>query len=98
MRSRVFKKEVLLVKAANRTFTKLLKMEKKYALKVINTAHPNDQLFKCMNHLYIEYEAIKTLHHPKIIKTFGIFFGDSDHSTSILLEFCPFNLSSSVKN
>lgn len=76
---------------------KVVKDGKKYALKVINTALPNDQLFECMNHLYIEYEAIKTLHHPNIIKTFGIFLGDSDHSPSILLEFCPFNLFSMIK-
>lgn len=40
-----------------------------------------------------EYEVLNSLHHPNIIKAFGFYNGDKMHDPSILLEYCPHNLS-----
>lgn len=54
--------------------------------------------FSMMKRFLQEYEILNSLHHPNIIKTFGICFGDSANPPSILLEFCPCNLSDIVED
>lgn len=38
------------------------------------------------------------LNHPNILKAFGIFFGDKETPPAILLEYCPKNLFTVIKN
>lgn len=42
--------------------------------------------------LYLEYELLSNLNHPKIVKVFGFYFGDENHNPAILLEYCKFNI------
>ena len=50
-----------------------------------------------MNKFFYEFELLNQLDHPNVIKTFGFCYGDSTHPPSILLEFCPCNLSYFIK-
>lgn len=45
-----------------------------------------------------EYEIMRFLEHPNIVKTYGIYFGDEKNPPSILLELCPSNLDFNIKN
>ena len=44
-----------------------------------------------------EYEIMNLLHHPNIIKTFGILMDSSKHPPSILLEYCSQNLQTAIE-
>lgn len=48
-------------------------------------------------HFIGEYEILNNLNHPNIIETYGFFLGDNDHRPSILLQYCPYNLSQAIK-
>lgn len=52
----------------------------------INATH------KSVQHFLTKYEILSMLHHPNIVKTFGIFLSDETNPPSILLEFCPQSL------
>ena len=43
-----------------------------------------------------EYELLYKMNHPNIIRSFGFFIGDEKRPPSILLEFCPHDLSSAI--
>ena len=43
-----------------------------------------------------EYEILHNLYHPNIVRAFGFCMGDKLHAPSILLQFCPHNLSEVV--
>ena len=57
-----------------------------------NNQSENDVDYDKEKQLLREYEVINKLDHPNIIKIYGIFFGDSTHLSSILLEYCPYTL------
>lgn len=42
--------------------------------------------FKRQKRFILEYEVVNRIHHPNIIKTYGIFFGNSERLPSILPE------------
>lgn len=44
-----------------------------------------------------EYELLNSLHHPNILKTYGIFIDDKS-PLSILLEFCEQDMTDAIKN
>lgn len=53
--------------------------------------------FDKIRRFFGEYDAINSLNHPNIIKTFGFFMGDKVNPPSILLEYCPHSLKSYIK-
>lgn len=69
-----------------------------FALKELEVTSSISENYEHLRRLLQEYEIINTLVHPNIIKTYGICFGDDTHPPSIILEFCPFNLSKCVKD
>ncbi|KAK8882130.1 Serine/threonine-protein kinase 36 [Tritrichomonas musculus] len=68
--------------------------EVKYALKVM---HMREIDGKKLRHFMMEYEILNHLHHPNIIRAFGISLDSDSCSPSILLEFCPQDLHSLIK-
>lgn len=76
---------------------KVYKVFKKliYALKVMNTMNASHEN---LQHFITEYEIMNMLHHPNILKTFGIFFSGLNNPPSFLLEFCPNNLDQAIKS
>ncbi|OHS99329.1 hypothetical protein TRFO_34234 [Tritrichomonas foetus] len=53
--------------------------------------------FRKMKYFMNEYEIMSKIVHPNIIKTYGICYGDDQNPPSIILEYCPYNLSNSIK-
>lgn len=53
--------------------------------------------YEKMKRLIQEYELLKLLNHPNIVKEFGIFLGKESNPPCIVLEYCPTNLMKSVK-
>ncbi|KAK8836649.1 hypothetical protein M9Y10_037585 [Tritrichomonas musculus] len=45
-----------------------------------------------------EYEILSMLHHPNVLKTYGIFFSDEKSPPSILLEYCSNDIVKMIKN
>ena len=76
---------------------KVFKVFKKifYALKEMNVT--NESSSNLQNFLK-EYEIMNILKHPNILKTYGIFLSNENKPPSILLENCPNNLESMIKN
>lgn len=64
-----------------------------YALKEVNIREEEQQNF---GRFIGECELLCMLEHPNIVKTFGIFMGDSSQLPCILLEFCNGNLNDAV--
>lgn len=75
--------------------------EEFFALKKLRvlprTIETDNANFEKMKKFFSEYEFLSSLNHPNIIKTYGFCLGDSGHSPSILLQFCPYNLTDLVK-
>ena len=76
---------------------KIIKVAKKviYVLKVMKNKNITH---KQLQHYIAEYEIKNALHHPNILKTYGIFYGNEELAASILLEYCPMNLDEAIKN
>lgn len=78
--------------------------EQHYALKTllmtdtIIDPQTNSTLFEQIKRLLQEYEILHLLNHRNVIRSFGFFYGDEKHSPSILLELCPYNLVTKVRN
>ena len=70
-------------------------MKKIYALKIMKIGKNNHNVFKKFVN---EYEIMNMLDHPNILKTYGIFFSDEKMPPSILLEYCPLNLSDLIQS
>lgn len=68
--------------------------EEKYALKMMN---PEETSVEKQRNFLGEYEKLNYLNHPNIIKTHGIFMSDEKNPLSILLEFCPTDISRAIK-
>lgn len=47
---------------------------------------------KKLQKLFMEFEILDKLNHPNIVKTLGLFVGDSNNNPAILLEYCRSNL------
>ena len=75
----------------NGTVYEIIK-EKLYALKELN--HINNDSFR---KLIKEYEILNILHHPNVIKTYGIHLSDETTPPSIILEHCPQNIENVIK-
>ena len=76
---------------------KVFKVAKKknYALKVMKVNDCTEVDF----HKFIEqYEIMNLFDHPSIVKTYGIFLSTKDSEPSILLEYCPINLSKAMRS
>ena len=48
-------------------------------------------------HFFQEFEVIFKLNHPNIVKAYEFCFGDSTHSPSYILEYCPNNLKKCIE-
>ena len=68
-----------------------------YALKIMKIKQ-NEDNFDQFRYFISEYELMNMLNHPNILKTFGIFLSNKEMDPSILLEFCPTNLTNEIKN
>ncbi|OHS99580.1 hypothetical protein TRFO_33953 [Tritrichomonas foetus] len=76
-----------------------------YALKILqidsnteNEKGDSSHHFLEIKNFLKEYEIMSLISHPNILKTYGICYGDSTHSPSILLEYCPTNLKKNISN
>lgn len=75
---------------------RVVKVYKKveYALKIMNVDDCNMENLKS----YVkEYEILKLLNHPSILKVYGIFMGDESNPPAILLEICSLDISKALK-
>lgn len=50
-----------------------------------------------LRRFFNEFDVLKQIDHPNIIKTYGFFPGDKKYAPSILLEFCTTNLKKIIK-
>lgn len=66
-----------------------------YAMKEMDI---NKSDIKSFQHFIGEYEIINMLHHPNIIKTFGIHMSSISIPPTILLEYCPTNLQTAIED
>lgn len=73
---------------------KILKKEL-YALKEMNS---DKNTIVDFQHFIGEYEIMNMLKHPNVLKAFGIFMSSAKNPACILLEFCPMNLETAIKN
>ncbi|OHS96779.1 hypothetical protein TRFO_36965 [Tritrichomonas foetus] len=78
--------------------------EEFYVLKILHIDslienEKSDQFYniKEIKNFIKEFEILSQISHHNILKTYGICYGDSTHSPSILLEYCPTNLKKSIK-
>lgn len=73
-----------------------------YVLKVLfvtdgKKKSKSDDSFKQLKRFIQEYDILRTLNHQNIICTYGFCYGDDTHPPSILLQFCPHNLSDHIE-
>lgn len=78
-----------------------------YALKVYlmnkksssskSSSKDSKKTLNSLNQLVRKCEIMNRVCHKNIIKTFGFCFGDENHSPSLLLEYCEYNLSDLVE-
>ncbi|KAK8852546.1 hypothetical protein M9Y10_017532 [Tritrichomonas musculus] len=73
-------------------------IEINYAFKILSviSSYKSESFHKKCKSLLSEYELLNTVNHPNIIKTFGFFVGDHIKPPTIMLEFCPGDLSSKI--
>lgn len=84
----------------------ILPIDKKYlslkilnddGLKILNSEKTEINLNACQT-LLSEYEKLKKLDHPNIIKVYGFYFGDVKNNPAILLEYCIHNLKDAIND
>ncbi|OHT04476.1 hypothetical protein TRFO_28038 [Tritrichomonas foetus] len=72
--------------------------EKKYALKQLKgKGKEQESDFENQKHFFAESQFLFALRHPCIVTFYGFSYGDKTHPPSILLEYCPKNLSKVIK-
>lgn len=69
-------------------------MKKIYALKQMIITKAN---FKNLRNFMSEYEIMNLLHHPNVLKVFGILMSSENILPCILLEYCPMNLEKGIE-